>query len=124
MVNRRLLVVFYRSEPQLWELEISSSCVARLITDKVVAGDATNLARFFSQRYFERRPIEQLQFLAAHLILMGHALNPLMIGGLEILICKQGSQAGHLAEDEVRDLREKSRSLDEQIRERLMAARM
>jgi hypothetical protein len=64
----------------------------RKFTDLAIAGDNTNAAIFWAERYYSqcrwiRKPMKRLVPLAAHMISSAHYLNTAGIGGLEIALC-------------------------------------
>ena len=89
-INRRLLVIFYGDqvqELQLWEVKLQQKgTVANRITGKVVTGDRNNNARFFASYYQDSFSTERLLQLAAHIVLMAHERNTLLIEGLDLLV--------------------------------------
>lgn len=93
------LIVLTRPEPQLFRLqyaritnsdsEWAASCEWSGV--RSVAGDVTNPAVFWAERYHEPYfPIVQLIPLAAHLIESAHLLHNASIKGLEIVKCTAG----------------------------------
>jgi 20S proteasome alpha/beta subunit len=85
------------------------------VSNKTYAGDAKNPAVFFSEAYYDRGPVEQLEMLAAHVILTAPRLNNAGIGGLEILVCdKSGFRM--LSPDKIQELEMRSSALHETIR--------
>jgi hypothetical protein len=85
----------------------------RWITDKVCAGHASNPAIFFSQHYYEKKPIADLVFLAAHIVLSGRPHNPL-IDGLEVVKCTQEGFE-RLPDSSISEIVKRSDELDERI---------
>jgi 20S proteasome alpha/beta subunit len=86
------IVVISNPIPQLFYLqmtEVDGSWAPLCMREggKAVAGDTLNAAVFFTERYYERRPVGELIPLAAHLIFAGHTLNSYGIDGLEIIVC-------------------------------------
>jgi hypothetical protein len=76
----------------LWRIDIANMSGVYRIRDCTVARDSSNTARFFSVLYSDvRKPVDELVFLAAHVINIGHRLNPLLISGLEIALYSSGS---------------------------------
>jgi len=61
--------------------------ICHKIEDKGVAGDINNAAIYWVPRHYEKRPVNQLIPLAAHLVVSSAALNSAMISGLEIVVC-------------------------------------
>jgi hypothetical protein len=77
----------------LWQLNMSWPMTASRCDDKAYAGDPTNSACFFVEKYFPadhlQRPIKDLHALAAHTVSMAAATNPSFVRGLEIAECSQ-----------------------------------
>jgi hypothetical protein len=74
---------------QVFHLRITSTfqrCMP--VFDKAVAGHDTNSSIFFAQRYYQRRPVNELIVLAAHVVQFGAKLNSSGIEGLEIIVCQ------------------------------------
>jgi len=120
-VDRRLLVILYnRPEiPALWEVEVSESSVARPITNKVVAGDGANTARFFTEQYYSSgKRAADLKLLAAHTILMGHERNQPLVEGLEMVVVRPG-KCERVPQHELDTLSAHSNALDQTIRSAL-----
>jgi hypothetical protein len=84
------------------------------VTDKSIAGDEPNPAIFWSEGYYERRPITTLAFLAAHLVLTARKFNSGTIDGLEVVLCND-SGIHRLDDKSTRKLRAKSAKFDEQL---------
>ena len=88
------------------------------IEDKVRAGDRSNPAIFFSECYYDKKPIADLVFLAAHAVLSGRRFNPL-IDGLEVVKCtSEGFE--QLSEASVSELKRRSDELDARIRSEIL----
>jgi len=66
------------------------------VFNKRRAGDPGNPAMFFTEAYYSRRPISELTFLAAHIVLTAARFNPEGIGGLEILLAHEKTGFGLL----------------------------
>jgi hypothetical protein len=92
------------------------SCLSE--SRKKMAGYTGNSAVFFTQRYYERRPVRELLPLAAQLIVSGGKLVPEGIDGLEIVLC-DANGIHRLSDDETEQLRFRAELLDESIRESL-----
>ena len=120
-IVRKVMVACHDS---LWLLELGRrSSIANACSDRIVAGDPQNSARFFVNRYAagcEQRPISKLVFLAAHAVLMGHFENPGGISGLEVAIIPKGSDPFFLTSAEIKDLAILSEGLSQSIGERLL----
>jgi hypothetical protein len=85
------------------------------VTDKSIAGDEANPAIFWSESYYEHRPIRTLVFLAAHLVVTARKFNSGTIDGLEVLLCDR-SGIRHLDEKSIRTLKRKAKRFDENLR--------
>jgi 20S proteasome alpha/beta subunit len=114
-----LIVLDTKPRVRLFSLQIQGSRPDLFdfieVPNKMYAGDAKNSAVFFSETYYDRRPVEQLEMLAAHVILTAPRLNNAGIGGLEILVCdKSGFRM--LLPDEIQELEKRSNALHETIR--------
>jgi hypothetical protein len=81
-----------------------------------VAGDVTNAAIYWAERYPEILTVEQLIPLAAHLIVSSHHLNTAGIGGLEIVRC-DASGIRQLSLESTRELVQKANEWDGTIRD-------
>jgi hypothetical protein len=84
---------------------------------RFIAGDQTNLACFWADRYCQRRQLQKVESLiplAAHTILSAGSLNSAAIDGLEIVVCDD-SGIRRLSDDSIIELQNKSREWDEQI---------
>src|SRR5208283_2879930 len=93
----------------------------------VFAGDATNTAKFWSERYYSSwseslRPIDELIPLAAHLIFSAGKVGPSIIGELEIFLC-DSSGLRHLSEESIRELKSSVSELDKQFGEQIFGHR-
>jgi hypothetical protein len=100
----------------LWRIDIAKMSSVYRILNCTVAGDSSNTARFFSVLYSDvRKPVNELVFLAAHVINIGHRLNPLLISGLEIAVYSSGSLS-FLETLRVKELINRSDNLEETIR--------
>lgn len=124
-INRRLLVVFYGNQVEgieLWELKLQEKgSVANRITGKAVTGDKSNTARFFCHYYSEFLTIGSLLQLAAHIVLMAHERNTLLIEGLDILtVTKDGYR--WIGAEEKEAIQRRSLLLHESIRKQLTEA--
>lgn len=89
-VNADVLVVLTCDLSRIYHLVIQSGekIICWVFEDKTVAGHSTNSAVFFSERYYRKVALEELNFLAAHVITAAKRLNDRGISGLEIWHCK------------------------------------
>jgi hypothetical protein len=115
--KRALLIGFSRLPNRLWILNIgkgTSHATPRV--GRSLAGDSGNAAVFFSQRYYSSdATLEQLTFLAAHLVTIGSELNTAGVGGgLDVALCENG-QIRTLGQSETDELIKRSAKVDKQI---------
>jgi len=122
--DAQCLIVSLRPTLQLFCLEVAvvnrqaGSPLCRKILDKAVIGDRVNAAIFWSERYYERKPIRNLMPLAAHLIVSASKLNPVAISGLEVILCEQAGMH-RLADKSISELVSKANEWDENMRKSL-----
>jgi hypothetical protein len=114
-VNRRLIIACYGSEIGLWELKVGAESMAAPMS-MVVAGDAQNTARFFTENYYTRgKTVEQLKLLAVHTVRMGHLRNTAGVGAdIDMVVCVPG-ELRRIGNDEVNSFEERSKALDKEI---------
>jgi hypothetical protein len=106
-------VAFIEPDPWLFLMqhpEGSSHPIVQPIISKAFAGDALNPAAYWAQRYYRCLPVEKLKNLAAHVIAEAGILNPALIGGLDIVIGKNG-EFSRLPRQDADHLLEQSRKL-------------
>ena len=85
-----LLIAMRTPEPRLFRLHLGKvGASIHNVLDRVCSGDAPNIAAYFVERYYQRRPIEELAAIAAHSVLLAHKFNSGGIGGLEITLCRK-----------------------------------
>ena len=110
------LVVLKGKPGKLFSLKVGpegQNCSEEL--QKRRAGDPGNPAMFFVESYYTSRPVEQLVFLAAHVVLMAAHFNSGGIGSIKILVCdKSGFRM--LPPDEIERLKSNSNALDGMLR--------
>jgi hypothetical protein len=91
--------------------------------DKIHAGDDRNAAKYLTERFYKHSnllPVSNLAFLAAHLILEGHELNPSGVEGLDILSWRFGEPKPKVfTEEEKRVLIRRSEGLSDLIEHKL-----
>lgn len=102
-VQRRLTIVKSNGEKTKgWTLDLFQTPDCEVFLDKMIAGDAANLASFFPECFYpvwsKRLPVKQLKAIAAATILFGHRLNPTGVYGLEMLICEAGKMT-HITQE-------------------------
>lgn len=109
----------------LWRVDIALDrnipCALK-VEDKIWVGDNTTPAAFFPERYYQKRPIEELVFLAAHTVLTAGSMNPAGVGGLDIALCRP-SGFEMLPAERVAALERQSEKLRLQISDSLFPAR-
>lgn len=117
--DAQCLIALQRPTPQLFLFQFGMinaqwgpSCM--LMDGKAVAGDNVNAAAFWTERYYEPKPIEQLIPLAAHLIISASKLNSGSISGLEIVTCTS-SEIKRLSDGSVRELERQCIEWDKSI---------
>ena len=110
-------------EPRLFHLhagifKLQKGARCQQHSGKIIAGDMTNAAAFWAERYYPstepRRPIRQLVALSAHLIIAASALNSAGISGLEIVLC-DASGIHRLSDESIRKLELQVAERDESI---------
>jgi hypothetical protein len=95
-----------------------SRCEIRL--DKAYAGDTSNPALYWAERFYAQLPVDQLMPLAAQVILSAGKLNPAIMGGLEVVVL-DSSGFQRLSEDANRDLQAKIAQRIEKVREMVLS---
>jgi hypothetical protein len=114
--DSQLLAVSLKDLNAIYNLQIIGGTPrSNRCRDKAYGGHLMNSGLFFSERFYERKPISQLVFLAAHTILMAAKLNPRDIEGLEIVTCTESGIA-HLPESQIAELVARSNDLDTELR--------
>jgi 20S proteasome alpha/beta subunit len=106
-----LIVLILGKHPQLWNVSfVNGQASAQPVFDRVIRGDRINPAVFFAERYHKvEQSVEELKLLAAHTVLEGAALDPTSVGGLDMLVSKNG-ETRFLEDDDLKHLRERSES--------------
>jgi hypothetical protein len=90
---------------------------AQWFRDVRVAGDANNAAKFFVARFYSelKSSLQELIFLAAHVVTIGAKLAPTGVGGgLDIAICEDG-MVRLLSESETEGLQQRSLEADRKM---------
>jgi 20S proteasome alpha/beta subunit len=102
---------------QLWEVIFNGQPFVNSFLDKAIGGDSINTAVFLIERYYggQETPVEDLKILAVHTVLEGHALNPSMVGGVDVVVSKHGEKPRLLTDEEVRSLRERSTEIHNKV---------
>ncbi|MDR3575073.1 MAG: hypothetical protein P4L50_14530 [Anaerolineaceae bacterium] len=86
-------VAFIDPDPWLFLIQHpdgSDHPIVQPIIGKAFAGDALNPAAYWAERYYCKMAVGKLKHLAAHVIAEAGILNPALIGGLDIVIGKDG----------------------------------
>jgi len=91
--------------------------------DKQVVGLNANSALYFLERYFSpnRRTMDELVALAAHVILSASRLAKDAIDGIEIATCKRGGMPEFIQFETIREVWARSQSLSKDIETALYA---
>jgi 20S proteasome alpha/beta subunit len=102
---------------RLWEVIFTGRPFVNSFLDKAIGGDSINTAIFLIERYYKGKetPVEDLEILAVHTILEGHALNPSMVGGVDVVVSKHGEKPRLLTDEEVGSLRERSTEIHNKV---------
>lgn len=119
--QRRMTVVKSDGTKHLgWTLDIFETPDCQVFKDKTISGDAANLASFLTECFYPSpgRSVEQLKTLAAMTVLFGGRLNPTGVGGLEMVICKNGETA-QVDEEEIANLELQAPALHSSIEKSL-----
>ena len=90
------------------------------IDDKTRVGDMENSALFFLESYYSSRPVKQLAFLAAHIVLEAARRNPAGVGGLEVLICEDGG-VRMLDAERIAEIKQRSDALHAKVEQKLFS---
>jgi len=93
---------------------VSDQVVCHEIDDKAVAGNNNNAAIYWTERYYEKRPVGQLISLPAHLVVSSAKLNSAMIGGLEIVVSLD-SGIHRISDESINELEAEAKRFDESI---------
>jgi hypothetical protein len=123
------LIVTAGKKPQLFHLHygvfdpaVQAGAACDNEPRRYVAGDQTNAACFWSERYQQHsppQPVQRLIPLAAHLVVSAARLNSAAIGGLEIVVCDKSGI--HLLSDEsTAALEAQSAEWDEKVSDLIM----
>jgi 20S proteasome alpha/beta subunit len=111
------LIVAVPGISKLWEVsfQLGFASVNKFF-DKVIGGDRGNSAIFWVERYYSNeKSVEDLAMLAAHTVLEGHFLNPSVVGGLQVLVCKNGETPRFLNDDELQFLCDRSEVIHKSV---------
>jgi len=97
---------------RLWRVYFYPDPLVCPVEDMICGGDESNPAIFLMERYYEpSHSVQDLQFLAAHVVIEGHNLNALSVDGLDVLISEGSSKPRFLTDDELEPLRKRSATL-------------
>lgn len=97
----------------------------RKFLDLMIAGDNTNAAIFWAERYYLqnhwiKKPMKRLVPLAAHMICSAHFMNSFGIDGLEMVLCSS-SGIQRLSDKSIETLKNKADEWDKEIENRILA---
>jgi hypothetical protein len=127
--NAQCLVVLTRPLLQIFWLqgivqggEWRADC--RKFTDLAIAGDSTNAAIFWAERYYSqdrwiKKTMKRILPLAAHMICSAHYLNTSGVGGLEMVLCSS-VEIKRLSDKTIEDLEDKAEEWDKEIGNRFL----
>jgi hypothetical protein len=115
------IVIRRSARLELWKLEIinQGNCGIPVqiypeeMSAKCFTGDVSNQAVYFAERHFQKLPIKDLTLLAAHSVIMASKFSS-GVGGLQIALCRE-SGFSILSDEEIADLRERSKKLDSDL---------
>jgi hypothetical protein len=118
------LIALIRPTPQLFLFQFGTingswGAICNKLQSFGIAGDNLNSAIFWAERYYEKRPVQDLVPLAAHLIGVSHRLNTATISGLEIVLCTV-TGIRRLSDDSIRELEAAANEWDCNIGELLL----
>lgn len=110
---------------RLWRIAFFPSPIVRENSPRIYGGDAGNSAIYFAERFQDqgnerKRSVEELKAIAAHIVLEGYQLNRTYVGGLDLLVCKDGNDPYFVEGDELRKLQERSVGLSAKIESLLL----
>jgi hypothetical protein len=118
------LIVAATPKPKLFHLHygildpaIQNQAICEEESRKCIAGNRTNAACFWAERYCQYlppQPIKRLIPLVAHMIVSASVLNSAGIGGLEIVVCET-SGIKRLSDDSTALLIAQSKEWDQEI---------
>jgi len=113
--SAEIVVVTIQDEPKAYEITASKDKCDCWLSTKSIRGHIANPAIFFTEKYYEQRPIVQLLPLAAHVIVNAGRINPRGIEGLEIVRCTKGG-FDPLKAEEIAELVDWSDKVDDEIK--------
>jgi len=118
------LIAFARPVPQLFLFCLGTrngepAAICQNMQTTAISGDNANSAIFWSDRYYQKMPIERLAPLAAHLVLSAGKLNTAMISGLEIVLLDSNG-IRHVSDKSIEELQLKSEQWDKSIGEMIL----
>jgi hypothetical protein len=119
----RGLIICLKSVPdRFWVLGIGK--VSRVIPfiDKTVMGDIGSSSRFFVDRFHTiDLPVSKAMLLASYVLTTGEILNPAGVGGgIDMVICKSGKMEA-VSPETVKTLIQRSREIDESIKDSFLS---
>jgi hypothetical protein len=116
--NAAAVIVGSTKVNKLWQVSFPCGAVLVNTVDRSVAeGDRSNAAIYWAERYKLEAEwsFEQLELLAAHLILDGGYLNPSGIGGLDVFVSKTDSEPRFLRDVELQSLCSRSTEISRKV---------
>jgi hypothetical protein len=76
---------------QIWHLAFGQEAFTQSNASKTVYGDPANPIVFFSEEFYKpERSVDELAFLAAHIVTAGAKYNS-MVGGLRLIVWREGT---------------------------------
>jgi hypothetical protein len=111
--NSQGIVVFFPNRADcFWILGVGRRSFAEVHTDKLPIGDRANPATFFLDRYHSlTMSIDELIFLAAHVICLGETFNSSGVSGLDMIV-RRGDTISEQNRGELITLKQRSLELD------------
>ena len=106
--HAQFLVALMRPQTQLFLFQFATvngewGPLCQKMESWAIAGDNVNPAIYWPERYYEKRPIDELVSLAAYTVVAAGKLNNAAISGLEIVQIR-ASEIKRLSDDSIRQL--------------------
>jgi hypothetical protein len=119
--DAQCIVVINRDFPRLFLFQYGSvegrwESICQEMFETAVAGDTTNAAIFWAERYYRKCPLRELVPLAAQLVMSAAYLNSAMVRGLEIVTSDQ-TGIHRLSDKSINQLQSATREWDTRIME-------
>ena len=94
------------------QVTVSAGVAFAIEVNPAFGGDFSNLACYLSERFYSPgKSVDELAFLAAHVVVEGALINPSEIGGLDVVVSKDGSLPRRLTKCELQSLTTRSESI-------------